>query len=122
MECIFCKIINGSIPSYTIYEDEIVKCFLDINPDSNGHTLIIPKKHYKDITDIDSNTLNHIMDTAKKLKKLLEDKLNIDGLTLIQNNGCVQEVKHFHLHLKPVYNQKQDLIEVSKIYEILKEA
>ena len=54
MNCIFCKIISGDIPSYTIYEDDIVKCFLDINPESPGHSLIIPKTHYQDITDIDS--------------------------------------------------------------------
>ena len=53
MECIFCKIINEEIPSYTIYEDDKVKAFLDIEPDVNGHTLIIPKKHYQDIEDID---------------------------------------------------------------------
>jgi len=120
MDCIFCKIINGEIPSYTIYEDDIVKCFLDINPDSNGHTLIIPKKHIKDLDDMDSNTSNHIFEVAKKIKKLLEDRLNIDGVTLIQNNGLIQEVKHFHLHLKPYYETKEDLKDVKDIYEILK--
>ena len=52
--CIFCKIVKGEIPSYTIYEDEIVKCFLDINPLSTGHTLIVPKKHFRDAFDIDA--------------------------------------------------------------------
>lgn len=120
MDCIFCKIIDGSIPSYTIYEDDLVKCFLDINPDVNGHTLIIPKKHFKDINDIDNDTLLHIVAVTKKIKSLLEEKLNIDGLTLIQNNGDVQEVKHYHLHLKPYYNEKQQLKDVKEIYEILK--
>ena len=59
-ECIFCKIMNGSIPSYTIFEDEIVKVFLDINPNSLGHTLIVPKKHVSDFTTIDDETLLHI--------------------------------------------------------------
>ena len=116
---VFCKIINGEIPSYKLYEDDIVLCFLDINPDTNGHCLIIPKKHYLDISDIEENTLLHIMKTAKEIKKLLEDKLNIDGLTLIQNSGDVEEVKHFHLHLKPYYNNKQDLKDIKEIYEIL---
>ena len=53
MDCIFCKIIAESIPSYTIYDDETVKVFLDINPDSNGHLLIVPKKHITDISDMD---------------------------------------------------------------------
>jgi hypothetical protein len=58
--CIFCKIINGEIPSYTIFEDDLIKIFLDINPSSNGHCLVIPKKHFVDINDIDSEYLNHI--------------------------------------------------------------
>lgn len=119
MNCIFCKIINGEIPSYTIYEDEIVKVFLDINPDVNGHLLIIPKKHFLDLDEIDNNSLIHIMETAKKMKKLLQDKLNIDGLTLIQNNGSIQEVKHYHLHLKPYYKNKQEIIKVENIYKNL---
>jgi len=120
MDCIFCKIINGDIPSYTIYEDELVKCFLDINPDSNGHTLIIPKKHFTCLDDIDNDTLLHVMNTARKLKKQLEDKLNIDGLTLIQNNGDVQEVKHYHLHLKPYYKDSKEKISVEEIFNTLK--
>ena len=119
MDCIFCKIVNGDIPSYTIYEDSIVLAFLDISPDSVGHTLIVPKKHYKDLTEIDNNTLLYIMDVARLLKKRLEEKFNIDGLTLIQNNGDIQEVKHFHLHLKPYYNNKKD-IKIEEVYNILK--
>ena len=53
------------------------------------------------------------------MKKLLEDKLHIDGLTLVQNNGCIQEVKHFHLHLKPYYNNNQEIKEVKEVYELL---
>lgn len=119
MECIFCKIINGEVPSYTIYEDECLKVFLDINPDSPGHMLIIPKKHFKDLDDIDNSTLNSIMEVSKKMKKLLEEKLNIDGLTLIQNNGIAQEVKHYHLHLKPHYKRKI-YMSVEDVFEALK--
>ena len=122
MECVFCKIISEEIPSYTIYEDDKVKAFLDINPDVNGHTLIIPKKHYKDISDIDDTTLMHIMDVAKYLRSLLETKLNINGLTLVENNGDIQEVKHFHLHLKPYYKEEQVLLDVEDIYQKLKES
>lgn len=119
MDCIFCKIIDNDIPSYTIYEDDIVKCFLDINPDCNGHTLIVPKKHIKDIDDMDNITYNHIFEVTKKLKKLLEEKLNIEGLTLVQNNGDIQEVKHFHLHLKPYYSNNK-ITDVKEIYDKLK--
>ena len=119
MDCIFCKIINGDIPSYTLYEDDIVKVMLDINPKADGHMLVIPKNHTLDIDTIDNDTLIHIIEVSRKMKKLLEDKLHIDGLTLVQNNGCIQEVKHFHLHLKPFYNEKQDIKDVKEIYKIL---
>ena len=130
-DCIFCKIINGDIPCMKVYEDDVCLAYLDINPDSDGHTLIIPKKHYKDIYDIPNDTLSHIYDISKKIMKLLEEKLGCDGFTLLQNNGSIQEVKHYHLHIKPYYNDKKsieliknkDLIKDPKdIYEIIKEA
>lgn len=117
MDCLFCKIVDGSIPSKKIYEDDTVLAFLDINPDSMGHTLIIPKKHFKDITDIDE-TLNHIFEVAKMLKVKLEEKLGCDGVTFVQNNGDVQEIKHFHLHLKPYYKENKNL-DIEKVYELL---
>ena len=119
--CIFCKIIDGSIPSKTIYEDEIVKVFLDINPLNPGHTLIIPKKHYLDFDDITDETLEHIKETARYIKKLLTNKLNCDGITFLQNNGCCQEVKHYHLHVIPQYEEKQELQEVIDVYNKLKD-
>lgn len=116
MNCIFCKIINNELPSYTIYEDEIAKIFLDVNPDSNGHLLIIPKKHITDLNDMDNLTLIHIIELAKQYRQILEKKLNIDGLTLIQNNGMIQDVKHYHLHLKPYYKEKQKILPVEEVY------
>lgn len=130
-ECIFCKIIDGEIPCMKIYEDDLVLAYLDIAPDSDGHTLIIPKKHYKDIFDIPSEILLHIYNVSKVLIKKLEGKLGCDGFSLLQNNGSIQEVKHYHLHIKPYYNDKKsveiikhkELIKDPKeIYEILKEA
>lgn len=118
---IFCKIINGEIPSYKLYEDDFVLAFLDINPQTNGHTLIIPKKHYLDIDDITNETLEKIEETARYIKKLLTNKLNCDGITFVQNNGECQEVKHYHLHVIPHYNKKQDLQEVIDIYKKIKD-
>lgn len=128
-DCIFCKIINGDIPSMKIYEDDICLAYLDINPDSDGHTLVIPKKHYKDIYDIPNNTLSHIYDVSKKIMKILEEKLGCNGFSLLQNNGSVQEVKHYHLHIKPYYDSRKsnELIkhcefikDPKEIYEIIK--
>lgn len=121
MECLFCRIINGEIPAYTIYEDDTVLAFLDINPQSNGHTLIIPKKHFLDVDDIDNETLTHIADVARYIKKLLTSKLNCDGITLTQNNGDCQEIKHYHLHVQPYYKKKQELFDVVDIYNKLKD-
>ena len=115
MDCIFCKIINGEIPSYKVYEDDLVLAFLDVNPESNGHTLIIPKKHFKDLLDIEETELNHILKIAKELGSKIQSKLNCDGFTLVQNNGFVQEVKHFHLHIVPKYIKEQEKLELSEI-------
>lgn len=116
--CLFCKIVNNEISSYTIYEDELVKVFLDINPSSNGHCLVIPKKHFKDVLDIDNEYLNHILGVTKDLLPILESKLNYDGITLTQNNGIAQEVKHFHLHLIPKYKSSMDL-SVEEVYKMI---
>ena len=120
MECIFCKIIKGEIPSYTIYEDDVVKVFLDVNPDSNGHTLIVPKKHYLDLYDIPLDVLSHINKVSKEIAKLLTCKLHADGITLVQNNGILQAIKHYHLHLIPKY-KNEEKINIEKIYSILKD-
>ncbi len=106
---IFCRIIKGEIPSYKIYEDNEVLVIMDVNPRSNGHLLVISKKHYQDLFDIDQNTLNHILKVAKEMSNLLMDKLNCEGITLEQNNGISQEVKHFHLHIIPKYKKEKIL-------------
>lgn len=117
--CIFCKIANGEIPSKTIYEDEVVKGYLDINPSGTGHTLIIPKDHYTNLDDIDEEVLSHIMKVSKKIKKLIDERLNPDGIKIVQNNGVLQEVKHYHLHIVPFYNSKKEL-SLDEVYELLK--
>ena len=109
MNCIFCKIVNGEIPAYKIYEDEEILAFLDVNPVSPGHTLIIPKKHTLDITTIDDVVLIKILDKSRDISQILINKLGAQGFTLVQNNGSVQEVKHFHLHVMPKYNRKKKL-------------
>lgn len=119
-DCIFCKIIKNEIPSYTIYEDDLVKVFLDINPSSNGHSLIIPKKHFDNLNDINDETLFHINKVSREIYKLIKDRLNCDGLTITQNNEYGQDVKHYHMHLIPKYKDKKELIDVKEIYETLK--
>lgn len=128
MDCLFCKIINKEIPSYTIYEDDLVKVFLDINPISNGHMLIVPKKHYENMLDIDDKLMSHIHKISIKMYELLKEKLDIDGLTLVQNNMYGQDVKHYHLHLIPRYNKdelkinsnKDNLVNPEDVFEQIK--
>lgn len=117
--CIFCKIIKGEIPSMTIYEDDVVKVFLDINPTTNGDTLIVPKKRIENMLDLDDKTLSHIHKISKEIYNVLKEKLNIDGLTLVQNNFYGQEIKHYHVHLIPRY--KNDDVKQLSNKEILKE-
>lgn len=125
MDCIFCKITNGEIPSYTIYEDDIIKAFLDISPASNGHTLIIPKNHFENIYDIDLETLKHIEMVSQKVGKMLKAKLNAQGITRLQNNEYGQDVKHYHMHIIPRYSDdkfelnadKSNVADVKKIFD-----
>lgn len=115
---IFCKIVNGEIPSKKIHEDEVVIVILDVNPRSNGHSLIIPKKHYQDLFDIDKDVLDHIMEVGKKIATILSEKLGCEGITLEQNNGISQEVKHFHLHLIPRY-KKDTIMSIEDVFNRL---
>ena len=115
--------INRQLPALhsTIGKDKVeivAERILDINPERPGHTLIIPKNHYIDINDIPIETLNHILLISKKLTTLLKEKLNYDGLRIIQNNGVLEEVKHYHLHLIPFY-QDNFSKSVEEVYEIL---
>ena len=104
-DCLFCKIIKGDIPSYKVYEDDKVYAFLDVNPNSDGHTLVIPKDHYENLFDTPNELIIYMIDTIKThIYPILKEKLNIDGLTIWQNNYYGQDVKHYHIHLIPRYN------------------
>ncbi len=119
MECLFCKIIDNEMSSYTLYEDEIVKVILDAYPDTDGHTLIIPKKHFDTYQDLDYETLNHIFEVSKKIKDLLMKKLNANAITLLVNYGDSQIVKHFHLHLLPNFKVAPASKKIADIHAIL---
>ena len=117
-DCLFCDIVNGKVSSYTLFEDDTLKVILDAFPNNTGHTLIIPKEHYKDLDDIPISVLSHIMEVSKDIKKLLELKLKPESIVLIQNNGEAQKIKHFHLHLIPKYMHEEKM-SVSEVYNIL---
>ncbi|EOS49242.1 hypothetical protein C809_01835 [Lachnospiraceae bacterium MD335] len=104
--CIFCKIANGEIPSRTIYEDEDFRVIMDMAPATKGHSLIMPKNHYKNIYEIADDTAAKVFPLAKKMAALMTEKLGADGFNIVQNNNEVagQTVFHFHVHLIPRYN------------------
>lgn len=117
-DCLFCNIIKGEQASYTLYEDDDLKVIMDAFPNSPGHTLIIPKEHYKDLDDIDIELLTKILKKAKDIKKLLETKLNPESIILVQNNGEAEKIKHFHLHLIPAYTIVPDKT-VEEMYKLI---
>jgi len=102
-DCIFCKIIRGKIPSEKIYEDDNFIGILDINPKTKGHSLIIPKKHFKTLLDVPSSMLGEFLDAGKKLAIKLLEKENAEGFNLVMNNYEVagQIVPHVHMHILP---------------------
>lgn len=104
--CIFCKIANGEIPSRTLYEDEDFRVIMDMAPATKGHSLIMPKNHYKNIYEIADDTAAKVFPLAKKMAALMTEKLGADGFNIVQNNNEVagQTVFHFHVHLIPRYN------------------
>ena len=118
-DCIFCKIINDELPSKTIYEDNLIKVIMNIDPATNGHLLVLPKEHYENILDIPEEIVTHSFKIIRdKIYPQLKEKLNCKGLTIAENNFLGQEIKHFHIHLVPRYendlvkfNYNKDLLE-----------
>lgn len=123
MDCIFCKIANGEIPSKILFEDELVVVIMDANPTVDGHSLIIPKKHYTDYQELDNEILTHIFEVAKKIGPKIMEKLGAKSLTLLVNYGDDQKIKHFHLHLLPDFGIRESTTTKTseEIFAILKD-
>jgi len=126
-DCIFCKIVKGEIPSYTLYEDDKIKVFLDINPVSRGHSLYIPKKHYKTIDEIPNEEMDFIQQLPTIVKKIKE-ATDATGINILQSNGkdAGQEIPHVHFHIIPRYPNdgiikfpKQNKLEDSEAKKII---
>ena len=103
--CIFCKIIDGKIPSATILENSEFKVILDRFPGNEGHVLILPKKHYANIFEIEPETAGKLFQLAVLISRAMKASLGFENMNVVQNNGPVagQTVNHFHLHLIPRY-------------------
>lgn len=102
-DCIFCAIAEGEIPSFKIYEDDMCLAYLDINPFSTGHTLVIPKAHHEGLLDTPDELLSELIARVKKVAGHIKTALPCDGFNILQNNGeaAGQTVKHIHFHIVP---------------------
>ena len=102
-DCLFCKIIAGEIPCFKLYENDETLAFMDINPANEGHALVIPKEHAKDVYTVSDAAITATVKTAKKIAAAVDKTLSPDGLNLLQCNGpaAAQSVFHFHMHVLP---------------------
>lgn len=103
MDCVFCKIVAGTTPSFKVYEDANTIAFMDINPLTPGHLLVVPKRHAVNLFDADEGLVAETMRVATRIAKSLRESLGIDALNLLQANGAAafQSVAHLHVHLIP---------------------
>ena len=110
-DCIFCQIVSGQIPSSKVYEDEEVLAFLDITQVTTGHTLVIPKKHYRNMLEMDAEAASSLFARVPKIAKQLQDKLGASGVNIINNNeeAAGQTVFHTHVHLLPRFDATDGL-------------
>jgi histidine triad (HIT) family protein len=117
MDCIFCKITKGEIPSYKLFENDDLIAILDISQATKGHTLIIPKKHYKNLYELEENLASNIFKIVPKLANALKKAFNPIGLNvLINTEKPLQTVDHFHIHLIPRYEDDKLEIEFENNY------
>ncbi len=103
MDCIFCKIANGEIPSNTVFENDAFRVILDIAPANPGHCLVLPKSHAADLFELDEELAAQAHKVAKKVAAAVKKAVNADGINIIQNNGAAagQSVSHYHVHIVP---------------------
>ena len=111
--CIFCKIINGYIPSAVVFDNDEFKAILDRFPSNEGHVLIMPKEHCANIFEMDPEKGGRLFALAVKIASAMKEVLGFENMNVLQNNGPVagQTVNHFHLHLIPRY--ENDSVNVS---------
>jgi histidine triad (HIT) family protein len=104
-DCLFCKIVAGDIPSTRVYEDERTIAFMDINPGTRGHLLVIPREHARDLLEIDDEDLAAVARAAKVMAERVKQRLGADGVNLLNSCGSAawQTVFHFHVHVIPRY-------------------
>ena len=105
-DCLFCKIVAGEIPSTRVDEDDRTVAFMDINPATRGHALVVPREHYRDLQDVPADELAATVVAAQRLAGRVRDRLDADGINLLNSCGSAawQTVFHFHVHVIPRYH------------------
>jgi len=105
-DCLFCKIVAGEIPAQIVHEDDRTVAFMDINPGSRGHLLIVPRRHARDLLEIDQEDLAATMGAAQRMAARIGERLDADGVNLLNCCGSAawQTVFHFHVHVIPRYD------------------
>lgn len=101
MQCLGCRLANSIEEVHVVYENKHVCCILDIDPFTEGHTLILPKQHYRDLIDLDIETARAIFEAFQKIAAVLTQLFPTDGISTCQNGGTFNELGHFHLHVIP---------------------
>jgi histidine triad (HIT) family protein len=109
-DCIFCKIVEGQVPCYKIYEDGDILAFLDINPSAPGHALVIPKKHIEDIFAMDEETFKKMAAAGRKIAYKMKEELGVAGINFYQASGAAAEQTVFHAHLHVIPRKTGDSI------------
>ncbi|WP_033826780.1 HIT family protein [Bacillus andreraoultii] len=106
VKCLGCSLANKTEPVNIVYENDYVTCFLDHEPFNEGHTLILPKKHFVDVDKLDNETASAIMSASILISKALKQLYKPDGITVTQNGGIFNELTHYHMHVVPRYKNQ----------------
>jgi len=107
-ECVFCKIVNGELPCHKVWEDEDILVFLSIEPVKSGHALVIPKKHYENIFDVDEEILGKMNVVCKKVGEMLKKNFESEGVNVLNASGEVAQQSVFHIHYHVIPRNKND--------------
>lgn len=105
-DCLGCALANKEAFVHVVYENDYVCCFLDHDPFNEGHTLILPKKHFGYVDEFDSVTANAVMKASQLVSKAIKKIYNPDGITICQNGGKIDELSHYHMHVVPRYENQ----------------
>lgn len=113
-DCIFCKILADEIPSTVVYEDDLFRAILDVNPAARGHIIILPKNHAANLFELPDEEASKILIVAKKIAKAVMETYHCDGINILQNNGEAsgQTVFHLHVHVIPRFEGDRDHINI----------